>query len=338
MGIGKVIGLPGGRGGGPRLRVVVSRGRCTALCAAAFLLGAAMGAAAALAWGHQRVEQSSQQARQALALAAMYLEDLVAAQDNVVGAQAPQEEKKAQDATTPARAEGAADEHVSKQAAASAPRPVHAASSPANPMRVEVVRMTREQASVATLASGAVTFRSGVTYKVGDRLPSGAMLLAVDASNGRIVTDRRIIALSDWAGMLERAQTNLPAPGEGRLPSPSMSKEVAAREPASSSAANPAVASPTSPAIPQATTPSMAPHAVQSGAVSAGGAGVEVVSAQQANIAAIQNNGVRFMSGRFVAVGEAFPSGEKLLRVLPAEGRIITDRRTIQIKEAQAHD
>lgn len=92
-----------------------------------------------------------------------------------------------------------------------------------------------------------------------------------------------------------------------------------------SAAPAPEVAAPATAAQPSAI-PAVAPGAI------------EVVSAQQANIAALQSNGVRFMSGRFVAVGETFPSGEKLLRVLPAQGRIITDRRTIQIKEAQAHD
>ncbi|MCX8018467.1 MAG: hypothetical protein N2690_11290, partial [Rhodocyclaceae bacterium] len=222
------------------------------------------------------------------------------------------------------------------------------------PSRVEVVRMTLEQAAIKTLSSAALTFRSGATFKVGERLPSGALLLAVDAASGRIVTDRRIIALVDWPGAAKTSTAVPPAvpqgaagasreaslqggPSGSSVPTPQPSAQAgdavaAASRPAQASAQVPLSAAP----APEVAAPATAAQPSAIPAVAPGA--IEVVSAQQANIAALQSNGVRFMSGRFVAVGETFPSGEKLLRVLPAQGRIITDRRTIQIKEAQAHD
>lgn len=50
---------------------------------------------------------------------------------------------------------------------------------------------------------------------------------------------------------------------------------------------------------------------------------------EQAGIAGIDTAGIRFKSGRHVLVGSEFPTGEKLVSVNPAEGRIVTDRRVI---------
>lgn len=58
-------------------------------------------------------------------------------------------------------------------------------------------------------------------------------------------------------------------------------------------------------------------------------AGAGGVTFEQAGIAGIDTTSVRFRSGRQINVGGEFPSGEKLLSVSPAEGKLVTDRRTI---------
>lgn len=58
----------------------------------------------------------------------------------------------------------------------------------------------------------------------------------------------------------------------------------------------------------------------------------ERVTKDEAGVAEIQANGVTFKSGRRVAVGDSFPSGEKLISVDPAIGEIITSKRRIVIK------
>ena len=55
------------------------------------------------------------------------------------------------------------------------------------------------------------------------------------------------------------------------------------------------------------------------------------VTMQQAGIAAIDPGSVRFNSGRIVSIGERFPSGETLLSVDPAAGRVMTNQRAIQL-------
>lgn len=55
------------------------------------------------------------------------------------------------------------------------------------------------------------------------------------------------------------------------------------------------------------------------------------ISLDDAGIAAIDTVSVTFKSGRQVAVGGAFPSGETLVSVSPANGTIVTNRRTIRL-------
>lgn len=82
---------------------------------------------------------------------------------------------------------------------------------------------------------------------------------------------------------------------------------------------------------PPAPAPVAAPPSAESAAALAG------VTMEQAGIAGMDTAGVRFKSGRQINVGSEFPTGEKLLSVNPAEGRIVTDRRVITlIKPAPA--
>lgn len=60
------------------------------------------------------------------------------------------------------------------------------------------------------------------------------------------------------------------------------------------------------------------------------------VTMDQAGIAGIDTAGIRFRSGRQVNIGSEFPTGEKLLSVSPSEGRIVTDRRVINLIKPQA--
>lgn len=59
------------------------------------------------------------------------------------------------------------------------------------------------------------------------------------------------------------------------------------------------------------------------------------ITMEQAGISGIDTSSVRFKSGRQVNVGGDFPSGEKLISVNPADGRIVTDRRTIVLARPQ---
>ncbi|MBS0454613.1 MAG: hypothetical protein JSS14_25230 [Proteobacteria bacterium] len=74
--------------------------------------------------------------------------------------------------------------------------------------------------------------------------------------------------------------------------------------------------------------------------VPVGGAGqnapTERVTKDEAGLTEAQASGVTFKSGRRVAVGETFPSGEKLVSVNPAIGEIITSKRRIVLKASAA--
>ncbi|CAN7783749.1 hypothetical protein LJR175_008346 [Variovorax sp. LjRoot175] len=58
----------------------------------------------------------------------------------------------------------------------------------------------------------------------------------------------------------------------------------------------------------------------------------ERVTKDEAGLAEVQAGSVTFKSGRRVAVGDSFPSGEKLISVDPGIGEIITSKRRIVIK------
>ena len=66
-----------------------------------------------------------------------------------------------------------------------------------------------------------------------------------------------------------------------------------------------------------------------------GAVATATVTLEQAGITGLDSNGVRFKSGRQVAIGAEFPSGEKLISVNPADGRIVTDRRVIVVAKPQ---
>lgn len=57
---------------------------------------------------------------------------------------------------------------------------------------------------------------------------------------------------------------------------------------------------------------------------------------EQAGIAGMDTAGVEFRSGRRIAVGGDFPSGERLISVDPGTGRIVTDKRVIVLKPTEA--
>ena len=58
---------------------------------------------------------------------------------------------------------------------------------------------------------------------------------------------------------------------------------------------------------------------------------------EQANVAALTSQSVRFRSGRVIEIGGYFPSGERLINIIPSEGRVVTDRRVI-ILQAPGRD
>lgn len=58
----------------------------------------------------------------------------------------------------------------------------------------------------------------------------------------------------------------------------------------------------------------------------------ERVTKEEAGLAEVNAGGVTFKSGRRVAVGDSFPSGEKLVSIDPRIGEIITSKRRIVIK------
>jgi hypothetical protein len=58
----------------------------------------------------------------------------------------------------------------------------------------------------------------------------------------------------------------------------------------------------------------------------------ERVTNEEAGLSEVNAGGVTFKSGRRVAVGDSFPSGEKLISIDPRIGEIITSKRRIVIK------
>lgn len=76
-----------------------------------------------------------------------------------------------------------------------------------------------------------------------------------------------------------------------------------------------------------------APVAVQSPAAATNGP-TERVTKEEAGLSEVHAGGVVFRSGRRVAVGDSFPSGEKLISVDPKIGEIITSKRRIVLKAA----
>lgn len=73
--------------------------------------------------------------------------------------------------------------------------------------------------------------------------------------------------------------------------------------------------------------PAAAPAA--SGAQTAATLAVVRITPEQANIESLTGQSVHFRSGRIIARGDLFPSGERLVNVIPSEGKIVTDRRVI---------
>jgi len=73
--------------------------------------------------------------------------------------------------------------------------------------------------------------------------------------------------------------------------------------------------------------PAAAPAA--SGAQTAATSAVVRITPEQANIESLTGQSVHFRSGRVIARGDLFPSGERLVNVIPSEGKIVTDRRVI---------
>ena len=65
---------------------------------------------------------------------------------------------------------------------------------------VPVEGVSYEKASVSRVEAGAVVLRDGRRVAIGQPFPSGDLLLAVDAPNSRLVTDRRQILLFGPAG------------------------------------------------------------------------------------------------------------------------------------------
>lgn len=60
---------------------------------------------------------------------------------------------------------------------------------------------------------------------------------------------------------------------------------------------------------------------------------IEVMSMARVGVAKLHADTVEFASGRRVRTGELFPSGEKLLKVDPADGRIVTNERQLIVFE-----
>jgi hypothetical protein len=58
------------------------------------------------------------------------------------------------------------------------------------------------------------------------------------------------------------------------------------------------------------------------------------ITMEQAGIAGMDTTTITFRSGRVVAIGGLFPSGEQLLSVDPVAGQFVTDRRVIVLSKA----
>lgn len=325
-----------------RIEFAVSRPRALAIAVVSGVSGAALGGAVALWWAQQGSAQQAAQLRASASLAQRYAQDWARMLAGDVFADR---------CTSPAQSEP-----VASTAHPDAPRNAREdtrpeglanAREPAQPKaavggdtgHVPVVRLSSRAASIARLQPGAVQFASGSTYRVGDVLPSGAKLLAVDPEAARVVTDRRVIVLTDYGA---KAAAPVGAPAVAQKPAEQSVQVMGAQAPASPSsmpahtqAATPSVAS-GAPEKPQATSSSSAGAPAAAAPTSAvameAGKPVFMVTPEQANVAGMDAASVRFRSGRIVRVGETFATGERLEQLVPSQGKIVTDRRVIYLK------
>lgn len=72
-----------------------------------------------------------------------------------------------------------------------------AATAPAAPSTagIKTIQATFSQANIAGMDGSGVTFRTGLSVKIGGMFPSGEKLLSVSPAEKKIVTDRRVILL-----------------------------------------------------------------------------------------------------------------------------------------------
>ena len=64
------------------------------------------------------------------------------------------------------------------------------------PSTVATATVTLEQAGITGMDSSGVRFKSGRLVSIGTEFPSGEKLLSVSPTDGRIVTDRRVIVVA----------------------------------------------------------------------------------------------------------------------------------------------
>lgn len=339
---------------------VVSRQKASALSGAFFALGLLLGLTVALLGAKWHYDAQLQQVNRSMAVVQSWLEHLATAEPDAFGDMAqstPESVAEVSQAVGTDSPQGRvglndAEESALKPDQADAPRltaqnqtQMQTASQSQRPH----VRLQRTQVGVRSMTADMLEFNSGRRVRVGQALPSGAQLLALDPIQGVIETSERTIEMPDWGSWVE-ANRRSPAqqPARAMVQAPLPGSTVAAAPPVAPSAAvavprPPAAAQSTSSTVvpagavsvpvlvpaaaPAAPTAAAAAPATESSSVNA--SAVVRISPEQANIEALTGQSVRFRSGRVVERGELFPSGERLLNVVPSEGKIITDRRVI---------
>lgn len=321
---------------GPSFCIVVPRRRAWAWAVVSGVVAAVVATLATTAWHRMQMGQRQAQLDAALHLVEHYVQALArdaAAFEPLEPALASPESS--DDPLADADV-GAAPQPTAPVAAA---KPAdNAGPSPARPGAPALARLTMQESAIARIEPDRIRFRSGAEYRLGQTLPSGAVLVATDVAAARVVTDRRVIEVTDYHRRASPTAAPVTATSASAAPAP---REPAPRSPqrptltgqASAPSKPPTQAAPSSAMPPTQSAPPAAPVVVAAPATPA--PAEERVSMAQANIAAIDSGAVRFQSGLVVALGQTFPSGERLLSVSPADGRIVTDRRVIVLKEAQ---
>ena len=288
---------------------VVTRRKALAMAALCAVVGASLGAGATSYWAERVYSRDLAELRAAAALAARYAQDfsleslaLLAPASTSVSPAQPTEVSAAAAAAAPSSAQAAQDPTTKTVA--------HAASPHVPPQVAADARVGAKQEPTKSAKAPATPVGGQERKNVNEAPKPKSQQTRSEAGNtaAAAAPATQVPSASATAAQMPPAAfagtPNAPTPGA-----------TAAGTGDSSGAGTAPVSARPAPPLTNSAQP------------------VVTVSFEQANIAAIDASGVRFRSGRSVGVGEVFPSGERLLHVVPSEGKVVTDRRIIFLKD-----
>ena len=201
------------------------------------------------------------------------------------------------------------------------------------PPRAEPASAPKEAASPEPTPVVAQSVVSSPVAKVQAAAPAEDVALAANAARAeeveRKAADARKAAAAEEAERKAKAERQAKLEREQKLAK--AAQEAQQRKEREQAEARAAAAR----AKPPVEQPERREPAVQVGApvpVAGTNGPTERVTKEEAGLSEVNAGGVTFKSGRRVAVGDSFPSGEKLISIDPRIGEIITSKRRIVIK------